>query len=107
MPAAAALRGAAAAPLQDNRRVDRLFLPPGYPHRWEEFPPDAPGPLWVWCETDEIWDAVRARRPRAQRWAGHAGPTFPPAPLRVDAETGRFSWTLRDGAALRAWGGAR
>ena len=103
--AAGALR-AARHPPRVRRRVRRLFLPDSYAHRWEEFPHDTSDTLWVWCETDDIWDLVQKHRPHAVRWAGYTRPTFPPAPLRVDAETGRFAWALPDGAELRAWGEA-
>ena len=103
--AAGALR-AARHPPRVRRRVRRLFLPDSYAHRWEEFPHDTSETLWVWCETDDIWDLVQKHRPHAVRWAGYTRPTFPPAPLRVDAETGRFAWALPDGAELRAWGEA-
>ena len=84
------------------------YLPPAYAHCWEEFPPapaPAPGrpPLRVWCDTDQAWEAVRARRPHAVRHrAGR--PTFPAAPLRVDPEAGRLTWGLGHGSHLRAWG---
>ena len=106
-PHAAVALAHASPPGEKSSNVERLLLPPAYAHCWQEFPRAPPeSPLWVWCDTDHVWETVQAHRPHAIRWiiSTKKAPTFPAAPLHVDAETGTFTWRLAHGSHLREWG---